>query len=128
MRKFLTCVALATTALVGTASTATADTTVSTGWLHPSEYIPMHNGALELGLSDANFQKTSVGAVSFMFGIAGITSAPTPAPGGGGHTISTTYTPTELQALDHVAGVMQLSRSNAQKVSGSIVAFILALS
>ena len=109
-------------------SYASADTTVATAWAHPSEYVPMHNAALELGISDSAYQKQAVAAVSFIFGVAGITNAPVPTPGGGNHTISTTYTPTELQWLDHVADVMNLSRSNAQKVSGSIVAFLLALS
>ncbi len=110
------------------AGTAHADTAVSSSWLHPSEYNPIHNAEESLGLSDAQFQKNAVGAVSFIFGVVGITNAPTAAPGGGNHPVSTTYTPTELQALDHVAGVMNLSRSHAQKVSAAIVAFLLSLS
>ena len=128
MRKLLATLMLTATAFAGMGTPAHADTTVATAWLHPSEYVPMHNGALKVGVSDAQFQKQSVQAVSFIFGIAGITDAPTTAPGGGNHTISTTYTPTELQNLDHVAGVLHLSRPNAQKTSASIVAFLLALS
>ena len=128
MRKLLASIALVATALTGMGTAASADTAVATAWLHPSEYIPMHNGALELGMSDANFQKVAVGAVSYMLGAAGVTDAPTGAPGGGNHTITSTYTPAELTTLDHVAGVLHLSRSNAQKISAAIVAYLLALS
>lgn len=133
MRKLVVSVVVAVTAMVpmlfGAGSgIAHADTAVSSAWLHPDEYIPMHNAAVSLGISDAQFQKNSVGAVSFIFGVVGITDAPTAAPGGGNHPISTTYTPTELQALDHVAGVMHLSRANAQKVSTAVVTFLLSLS
>ena len=107
---------------------AGADTAVGSTYLHPSEYTPLHNGALELGLSDSQYQKSSVGILSFIFGIAGVTSQPAPAPGGGNHTITTSWTPSEIVSLDHVAGVLGLSRSDAQKVSSMVIAFLLALS
>ncbi len=132
MRRLLIALALVTSCvagLVGTAGTATAaDTLVGSSYLHPDEYTPVHSGALELGVSDAQYQKMSVGVISFIFGVAGITSQPAAAPGPGNHTITTTWTPSELAALDHVAGVFQLNRAQAQKLSSLIVAFLLGLS
>ena len=127
MRKLIASFALAAVAVIGMPHPAHADTAVASVWQHPSEYIPMHNAAVKLNLSDSAFQKTSVHVISFIFGVAGITNSPITAPGGGNHSISTTYTPTELQALDHVAGVWHLSRSDSQKVSAAVVAFLVGL-
>ena len=105
MRARISAMFLVIASIVGVAVSSTpahADTNVGSTYLHPSEYTPFHAGALKIGVSDTQFQKTSVGVLSFIYGIAGISSQPAQAPGGGNHTITTSWTPSEIVALDRV--------------------------
>jgi hypothetical protein len=101
---------------------------VSSSYLHSSEYGPLHNAARELGMSDAQFQKTAVSALGFIFGIGGVTNFPMAAPGPGDHSISSNYTTSDLQVLDRVRTITHLSRAGAQKVSALFIAYLVAIS
>jgi hypothetical protein len=114
-------------AVGGSARPAPAATSVGSAYQHPSEYTPFHHAAQHLGLSDSQYQKTSVAAVAFIFGISGITDAPVTAPGPGNHTITSSYDDTELAQLDTIATVMHQTRAQAQKTAGLFVAFLISL-
>jgi hypothetical protein len=128
MRKLLMSCVLACTVLAGWSTAAFAGTAVSSRYTHADDYQLMHDGAQESGLSDSAFQKNAVAGVAYLFAITGTTNVNVPTPPGGDHPISTNYNAGELNWLDDVADVMNLSRSNAQKVSALFVAFLLALS
>lgn len=89
------------------------------------EMASVNAGAVELGLTASEFQRTSSGVLAFLLGLTGTTTiAPSLSAGA---TITSHYSGGDAQFLSAVAQQSGLTLGEFQKTSTLVVAYLLAL-